>query len=201
MATKTLVDTDTTQTLTNKTLAAPTLSGAVCGADPTIPLGVATKQYTDAAMQSIFPVGAMLAYGGSTAPTGWLICDGAAISRSSYSALFAILGTVYGVGDGSITFNLPDKRGRSSMGAGTGSGLTARTRGQKIGSEVDTAPLPAHTHSYTYSVRASVGTFTGPGAQGWDGVSSASGTTGSTGPGGTHNTVHPVEVDTWIIKY
>ncbi len=55
-------------------------------------------------------------YGGSSAPTGWLICDGTAISRSAYSTLFGVLGTTYGVGDGSTTFNLPDLRGRVTAG-------------------------------------------------------------------------------------
>ncbi len=66
------------------------------------------------------PVGGQIPYAGSSAPTGWLLCDGSAVSRSTYAALFAIAGTAYGVGDGSTTFNLPDKRGRVSVGAGTG---------------------------------------------------------------------------------
>ncbi len=53
------------------------------------------------------PLGAIVAFGGDTAPTGWLICDGSAISRTTYAALFAAIGTKYGAGDGSTTFNLP----------------------------------------------------------------------------------------------
>jgi hypothetical protein len=53
------------------------------------------------------PTGAMMDFGGASAPTGWLICNGSAISRVTYSALFAVIGTNYGVGDGSTTFNLP----------------------------------------------------------------------------------------------
>lgn len=53
------------------------------------------------------PVGAIIPYGGSTAPTGWLLCNGAAVSRITYSDLFAVIGTKYGAGDGSTTFNLP----------------------------------------------------------------------------------------------
>lgn len=62
------------------------------------------------------PVGAMMAYGGAAAPAGWLLCFGQAVSRTTYSALFAVLGTSYGAGDGSTTFNVPDKRGRISVG-------------------------------------------------------------------------------------
>jgi microcystin-dependent protein len=58
------------------------------------------------------PSGAMMDYAGATAPSGWLMCDGAAVSRTTYANLFAAIGTSYGVGNGSTTFNLPDFRGR-----------------------------------------------------------------------------------------
>lgn len=66
------------------------------------------------------PAGAMMAFGRSSAPSGWLPCDGSAVSRSMYPALFDAIGTSYGNGDGSTTFNVPDRRGRVSIGAGTG---------------------------------------------------------------------------------
>lgn len=62
------------------------------------------------------PIGSMMAYGGATAPNGWLLCYGQAVSRTTYALLFAKISTAYGVGDGSSTFNLPDKRGRVSIG-------------------------------------------------------------------------------------
>ncbi len=65
------------------------------------------------------PVGSIISYGGSSAPTGWLLCDGSAISRTTYADLFAVLGTTYGTGDGSTTFNIPDFRGVFPKGAGT----------------------------------------------------------------------------------
>ena len=55
------------------------------------------------------PIGTQVAYGGITPPSGWLICDGSAISRTTYADLFAVIGTSYGAGDGSTTFNLPNK--------------------------------------------------------------------------------------------
>src|SRR5260370_40876975 len=60
------------------------------------------------------PAGAITAYGGpvTTLPTGWLVCDGAAVSRSMYPGLFTAIGTSWGGGDGATTFNLPDLRGR-----------------------------------------------------------------------------------------
>lgn len=57
------------------------------------------------------PIGTMADFAGSTAPSQWYLCYGQAISRTTYSALFAIIGTTYGAGDGSTTFNLPDCRG------------------------------------------------------------------------------------------
>lgn len=62
------------------------------------------------------PIGAQIPFGGTTAPNGWMLCYGQAISRVTYALLFAAIGTAYGIGDGTTTFNLPDKRGRVSVG-------------------------------------------------------------------------------------
>ena len=86
------------------------------------------------------PAGVTLPYGGASAPSGYLLCDGSAVSRTTYAGLFAILSTVYGVGDGSTTFNLPDLRQRFPMGkavSGTGSTLGG------TGGAID------HTHTVT----------------------------------------------------
>lgn len=89
-------------------------------------LKVSPRITLDDAEGSDVRTGMFLPYGGTTAPTGYLMCDGAAVSRTTYSALFAVLGTAYGTGDGSTTFNVPDFRGRFVLGkatAGTGSTL------------------------------------------------------------------------------
>ena len=65
----------------------------------------------------IVPSGVVKAFAGSTAPDGWLLCNGQAVSRSEYAALFAVIGTTYGAGDGSTTFLLPDMRKRMPIGA------------------------------------------------------------------------------------
>lgn len=109
MATKTIVDLDSTQTLSGKTLTAPTINSGIVGGNPTTALGIAPKQYVDAQVLAMFPIGAMFPYGGASAPSGWLLCTGANISRTTYAALFAIVGTTYGAGDGSTTFGLPDR--------------------------------------------------------------------------------------------
>jgi len=88
----------------------------------------------------------------TTAPSGWLLANGDAVSRSTYSALWTALGTTsspYGQGDGSTTFNLPDLRSRVPVGVGQGSGLTNRTLGGTVGTENETAPLPYHNHNNT----------------------------------------------------
>jgi microcystin-dependent protein len=90
------------------------------------------------------PTGSITSYAGSTAPTGWLLCAGQAVSRSTYSSLFSVLSTTYGSGDGSTTFNLPDLRGRVVAGVdnmgGTDAGRlsTSNTLGTASGSQTNT---------------------------------------------------------------
>lgn len=68
----------------------------------------AIEDAINALIQAAVPTGSMLPYGGSTAPAGWLLGNGGAVSRTTYANLFAIIGTTYGAGDGSTTFNLPN---------------------------------------------------------------------------------------------
>jgi microcystin-dependent protein len=102
--------------------------------------------------QALIPVGTMWAFAGAAVPAGWLACDGAAVTRAAYAALFAVIGTAYGAGDGATTFNVPDSRGRALVGAGQGAGLSARALGAAGGEEAHTlvtAETPAHTHDGT----------------------------------------------------
>ena len=81
--------------------------------------------------------------------TRCLPCDGGAYSRTTYAALFAAIGTKFGVGDGSTTFNVPDGRGRVLIGVGTGASLTARVMGANGGSEthqLQATEMPSHRH-------------------------------------------------------
>lgn len=71
------------------------------------------------------PAGAMMSFAGGTAPEDWLLCDGSAIDRTTYAALFTAIGTSFGIGDGSTTFNLPDFRGRTSVGMDNMGGASA----------------------------------------------------------------------------
>jgi len=83
---------------------------------------------------------------------GWLLCDGRQIYRNAYPALFAIIGTSFGAGNGTTTFNIPDSRGRVVGAIGQGSNLTNRTLGTSLGEEnhqLTVAEMPAHTHTGT----------------------------------------------------
>lgn len=93
------------------------------------------------------PVGLVTAFGGSSVPTGFLLCDGSAISRTTFANLFSIVGTTFGVGDGSTTFNLPDCRGRAPFGKAASG--TFNTLGGTGGAENHTHTLTAHTHTYS----------------------------------------------------
>lgn len=146
----------------------------------------------------VIPAGSVVDWAGTSAPGGWLACDGSAVSRSTYAALFSAIGTTWGVGDGSTTFNLPDLRGRATIGSGTGSGLTARTVGtQNIGAETHTlviGEIPAHTHAITFA--ATSGLASGANFN----LSTSGGATGSAGGGGSHNNMQPSAVVMKIIK-
>jgi len=100
------------------------------------------------------PVGSVQSFAGSTAPTGWLLCFGQAVSRTTYADLFTVLSTTYGTGDGSTTFNLPDMRGRvpagkDDMGGSAASRLTSGTSGvagATLGAVGGDQRVHQHTH-------------------------------------------------------
>lgn len=114
------------------------------------------KSQLDAVDANTNPAGAILMYGGAAAPSGWLLCNGSAVSRTTYADLFAVVGTTFGVGDGSTTFNLPNFQDRFPAGLGADADSFADTLGGTGGSQdavvvththTDTLTAPAHTHS------------------------------------------------------
>lgn len=168
----------------------------------------ATKAYVDGAVFSM-PAGAVLPYAVNSAPSGWLLCYGQEVSRTTYAALFAAIGTTYGVGDGSSTFNVPDLRGRVIAGIDNLGGSSANTitdsnadsMGGEFGSETHTlteAELPAHNHDIT--------TYDGAGSSGKPSDGNAAGGAGTTatsenaGSGSAHNNVQPTTFMAYIIK-
>lgn len=121
-----------------------------------------------AVQPSVIPVGVIEMFAGSTAPNGWLVCDGSTVSRKTYSDLFKVIGTTYGAGNSNDTFTLPDMRGRTPIGVGTGAGLTARTLGGTVGTEshtvsssnitqFSTGNAGSHTHSFSKEVLTYMG--------------------------------------------
>ena len=103
----------------------------------------------------VIPPGVVESYAGATAPEGWLICDGSAVSRTTYKELFDVLGTTYGAGDGSTTFELPDCRGEFVRGLDGGRGVdSGRTLGSAQGFQ-----LGQHNHP---TGNLSVGNHTHP---------------------------------------
>lgn len=154
------------------------------------------------------PSGAMLMWGISSAPTGYLLCDGTAVSRSTYAALFSVLGTAYGSGDGSTTFNLPDFRDRFPVGAGTS--YSANSQGGSkdaiVVSHTHTATDSGHTHNVTGNLQGSAILGASSGGNVFDGATVAT-TTGtanitvaSTGSSGTNANLPPYLGVYFIIK-
>lgn len=105
----------------------------------------AAKDYVDAQLLRAAPPGAVISFARSTPPTGWLAADGSALSRTVYANLFAVIGTVFGAGDGATTFNLPDGRGEVIRGWDNGRGLDA---GRVFGS-IQESQNKEHAHAVT----------------------------------------------------
>jgi microcystin-dependent protein len=95
------------------------------------------------------PIGALVPFAGSTAPSGWLICDGTAVSRTTYAALFAVISTTYGAGNGSTTFNLPNMSNRIPVGSG--GSYTRGSTGGAASVTLSEAQMPSHGHGFSGS--------------------------------------------------
>jgi len=193
-----------TQLATDSVITAKIQDGAVTAA-----------KLDSAAVSVLMPTGSLMPYAGTSAPTGYLLCDGAAISRTTYATLFALVGTTYGSGDGSSTFNIPDLRGRviagqDDMGGASANrltGLTGGVDGDVLGGSggaethtLSTAEMPAHSHNLPVDLGGflNIKSLTGPSGsdQSYDGsVDSA-----TKGGGGAHNNVQPTIILNYIIK-
>lgn len=187
-------------------------------------LGLGSAALLDANDVSGVPIGAIIDFAGTGTPTGtWLECDGTDVSRTTYADLFAAIGTTWGVGDGSTTFNLPSLQRMTTVGAGgTGTGVLGNAVGDTGGAETHTlteSEIPAHTHTgstnttgaHTHSINATGG------ANGLSAINDTTSREGTyptnsagshahslilntTGGGGAHNTLQPSAVVKKLIK-
>lgn len=174
-------------------------------------------------LRSNYPVAAIISFAGSDEPSGWFICDGRAVSRAEYSDLYAVIGTTYGAGDGSTTFNVPNLEGRVIVGQDPDdsqfNGL-GETGGAKTHT-LTTSEMPNHTHTqnshshakpsgtggtvsygpfgdFLPDAAASVATSQGLAASN---TGSTTATNQSTGGGGAHNNLQPYMALPYIIKW
>jgi microcystin-dependent protein len=117
---------------------------AVPAGATSIAAGDVTDTRVFAHAPAAFPTGMLMPFAGAAAPDGWLLCQGQAVSRTTYRRLFRAIGTAYGAGDGSTTFLLPDARNRVLVGAGSSYVLGATGGAATV--TLTTAQIPSHTH-------------------------------------------------------
>lgn len=178
----------------------PTVTTQAAGTNDT---KAASTAFVAAAVGATDPAGTVKMYAGASAPSGYLLCDGAAVSRTTYAALFAVIGSTFGAGDGSTTFNLPNMIDRVVMGAGPGLVARGSTGGSKdaivvshshsVSGSTGNAGSHSHSindpgHSHTAQFQVSTG---GSGYPGMDGSGDAY-TGGSTGSSSTGITINGV---------
>ncbi len=153
------------------------------------------------------PCGTIIPWPSAAIPDGWFICDGRQVSRADQAALFAVIGTVYGAGNGVSTFHLPDLRGRAvigmdNMGSGAANVITdarARTLGGRLGEEkhqLTIAEMPSHSHTYGRAYAG--GAYDGHSSPLYNATQGAA--TSAAGGDQPHNNIQPSMALYWIIK-
>jgi len=185
---------------------------------------MAPHSYTEAPVLSFGrenPPGSIIAYTMPTAPIGWFVCDGSAVNRRQYQALFNVIGETFGAGDGQFTFNLPDYRGAFLRGTGSANGFTGPNindyQNDLTRSHTHSATVndPGHSHSqntinddfnnsgsYANYNRPSFAQQDGTGTITWPNInSSGTGITVSIGNTGSNETRPYNYGVVWLIKY
>jgi microcystin-dependent protein len=153
---------------------------------------------------AVAPIGSVEMWMTDTPPMGWLLMQGQAVSRVTYSILYALWGTTFGSGDGSTTFNLPNLKGRVPVGKDTGQ-TEFNALGETGGAKTHTlsvAEMPSHTHDNGLIRTTAAGSITtGTGIPPHNNAPTGTWTDpAATGGGGAHNNLQPYLVVNWIVK-
>lgn len=158
----------------------PTTPTAVAGTNNT---QIASTAFVQTAVNAAVITGEMKMWPTSTAPVGYLLCDGSAVSRTVYSSLYAVLGTTFGAGDGVNTFNLPNFRNRMPVGAGDlySTGGTGGSKDAVVVSHTHTATVTDPGHTHTYTTKATELVQSGSSTPVWVGTATVNTSTASTG--------------------
>lgn len=156
------------------------------------------------------PTGMLAPFAGTSTPTGWILCDGGAYSRTTYAALFAVIGTQFGTGDGSTTFNVPNLKGRTIVGI-DGAQTEFDVRGEVGGAKthtLDATQMPSHNHAIVRSASSGAQAMVEVATSGEGSATNrrvladgaAQLVTQNAGSGGAHNNLQPYMALYYIIK-
>jgi microcystin-dependent protein len=183
-----------------------TLFGFPYPEDTDVPNGPAQikalAEKIEEALAAVMPPGIIAPLAKAAAPTGWLLCDGSAVSRSGATKrLFEAIGTTFGTGNGSTTFNLPDLRGRVPVGVdGTAGRLSEHDAiGESSGEEKHTlsiGEIPSHKHAFSLETNAGANNTAAKGSA----LPLGETETAAAGGGGAHNNMQPFQITQYAIK-
>lgn len=154
------------------------------------------------------PIGAVVELASNTVPNNWLLCNGQAVSRTEYADLFRAIGTTWGAGDGSTTFNLPNRAGLIAIGAGTHTDTNGDSKTFVLGQEygeyehtLSVAEMPSHSHSTNIGARLTLSSGSyGTGSSSPNIIDDFSRDSSNTGGNQSHNNIQPSIATNFIIK-